>query len=206
MFYNILDEKRRKVLPYLKNFKEDFYLAGGTALALQIGHRDSIDFDFFSEKKVDTKKLFEKIRVVFVGQKVVKVQDELNTLTVLIDKSVKLSFFGYNYSLLEELINEPNLKLASVLDIASMKLIAITSRASNKDYIDLSYLLQDISLKDLLDKTSKKFPEVDRNLVLKSLVYFADIEIEPILFKNDKKIDFEQIKDFLKEEVFKLKI
>jgi predicted nucleotidyltransferase component of viral defense system len=206
MFYNILDEKRRKVLPYLKNFKEDFYLAGGTALALQIGHRDSIDFDFFSEKKVDTKKLFEKIRVVFVGQKVVKVQDELNTLTVLIDKSVKLSFFGYNYSLLEELINEPNLKLASVLDIASMKLIAITSRASNKDYIDLYYLLQDISLKDLLDKTSKKFPEVDRNLVLKSLVYFADIEIEPILFKNDKKIDFEQIKDFLKEEVFKLKI
>jgi len=184
MFYNILDEKRRKVLPYLKNFKEDFYLAGGTALALQIGHRDSIDFDFFSEKKVDTKKLFEKIRVVFVGQKVVKVQDELNTLTVLIDKSVKLSFFGYNYSLLEELINEPNLKLASVLDIASMKLIAITSRASNKDYIDLYYLLQDISLKDLLDKTSKKFPEVDRNLVLKSLVYFADIEIEPILFKN----------------------
>jgi len=206
MFYNILDEKRKKVLPYLKNFKEDFYLAGGTALALQIGHRDSIDFDFFSEKNIDTKKMFEKIKVVFVGQKVVKTQDEFNTLTVLIDKNIKLSFFGYKYSLLEKLIDEPNLKLASVSDIASMKLIAITSRASNKDYIDLYYLLQDMSLKDLLDKASKKFPEIDRNLILKSLVYFADIEIEPILFKNNKEINFERVKDFLKEEVLKLKI
>lgn len=58
MFYNILDKKRLEILPLLENFKKDFYLAGGTGLALQLGHRDSIDFDFFSLGKVDTVKLF----------------------------------------------------------------------------------------------------------------------------------------------------
>ena len=83
-----------------------------------------------------------------------------------------------------------------------MKLSAITGRASNKDYIDLYYVLQDIDLADLLEQTSKKFPDIDRNLILKSLVYFDDIEIEPIMFKNDKEIGFEKIKDFLKKKVF----
>ena len=206
MFYNILDKKRENILPFLKSLKQDFYLAGGTALALQLGHRDSVDFDFFSEKDIDTKKLFEKVKVIFTGKKIVKIQDEINTLTVLIDENIKISFFGYQYPLLEKLIDEPNLKLASTLDIATMKLVAITSRASNKDYIDLYYILENIDLNDLLEKASKKFPEIDRNLILKSLVYFEDIEIEPILFKNNKEINFEKIKDFLKDEVLKLKI
>lgn len=206
MFYNILDEKRKNILPLLKYFKQSFYLAGGTALALQMGYRDSVDFDFFSEKDIDTKKLFEEIKIVFGEYKIIKVQDEINTLTVLIDENIKLSFFSYKYLLLEKLIDEPNLKLASILDIATMKLVAITSRASNKDYIDLYYILQNLSLSDLLDEASKKFSEIDRNLILKSLVYFEDIEIEPILFKNDKEVEFEKIKDFFKEEVLRLKI
>ncbi len=62
MFYNILSRKRKAILPLFKSLKNDFYLAGGTALALQIGHRDSIDFDFFSKKSFDTNILFEKIK------------------------------------------------------------------------------------------------------------------------------------------------
>ncbi len=71
-----------------------------------------------------------------------------------------------------ELVEEPNLKLASVLDIGCMKLSAITSRGISKDYIDLYYILQDIDLSYLLDKSAEKFPDLDRNLILKSLVYF----------------------------------
>lgn len=67
MFYNILDQKRLALLPLFKSFKEGFYLAGGTALALQIGHRDSVDFDFFSEEDIDTKELFERLRKIFAG-------------------------------------------------------------------------------------------------------------------------------------------
>lgn len=67
--YNILDKKRISILPFLKHFKDDFYLAGGTALALQIEHRDSVDFDFFGPKNIDTKKLFEEITQIFKNYK-----------------------------------------------------------------------------------------------------------------------------------------
>jgi hypothetical protein len=80
MFYNILDKKRLAILPLLKNFKADFYLAGGTGLALQLGHRDSIDFDFFLPKNIDTPKLFFTIRYIFKNHKILKVQEEKNTL------------------------------------------------------------------------------------------------------------------------------
>ena len=87
MFYNILDKKRLSILPLLNNFKKDFYLAGGTGLALQLGHRDSIDFDFFSKKDINTTELFLKIKQVFRGHKIKKVQEIKNTLTVFIDGS-----------------------------------------------------------------------------------------------------------------------
>jgi len=204
MFYDILDKKRIAILPLLKEFKEDFYLVGGTALALQIGHRDSLDFDFFCQEDIDTQKLFEKVKEVFKGQKVLKTQDEKNTLTVLIDKTIEISFFSYKYELVGELVEEPNLKLASVLDIGCMKLSAITSRGISKDYIDLYYILQDIDLNYLLDKSAEKFPDLDRNLILKSLVYFNDIEMEPIKFKHNKDINFEKVKIFLRKKVLEV--
>ena len=204
MFYDILDKKRIAILPLLKEFKEDFYLVGGTALALQTGHRDSIDFDFFCQEDINTQKLFEKVKEVFKEQKVLKTQDEKNTLTVLIDKTIEVSFFSYKYNLVGELVEEPNLKLASVLDIGCMKLSAITSRGISKDYIDLYYILQDIDLNYLLDKSAEKFPDLDRNLILKSLVYFNDIEVEPIKFKHNKDIDFEKVKIFLRKKVLEV--
>lgn len=201
MFYNILDQKRLRALPLLKTFKKDFYIAGGTSLALQIGHRDSIDFDFFSFKDLDTKKLFDELNEAFLGFELLKIQEERNTLTVLVDGSIKLSFFTYKYKLLNKLIEEENLKLASVEDIGCMKLSAITGRATNKDYIDIYYILQNLRLEDLLIEASEKFPNLDRNLILKSLVYFNDIDVEPILFKNGNSVDFENVKAFLEKEV-----
>lgn len=201
MFYNILDEKRIRALPLFSNFKKVFYLGGGTALALQIGHRDSVDFDFFSNKDIDTKKLFSKIQEIFKEHKLLKIQEEKNTLTVIIDDTIKVSFFTYKYKLLNEAIDEKNIRLASIEDIGCMKLSAITGRASNKDYIDLYYILQNTELNSLLNSALRKFPDIDKNLFLKSLVYFEDIEIEPIIFKNDNYVDFEEIKKFLKREV-----
>lgn len=204
MFYNILDKKRLAILPLLKNFKADFYLAGGTGLALQLGHRDSIDFDFFSDQDIDTKELFLFIKDIFAGHQIIKTQEEKNTLTVFIDDNIKLSFFTYQYKLIDHLINEPYLKIASILDIACMKLSAITSRATNKDYIDLYFICREIKLKNILNILNKKLPELDPNLVLKSLVYFKDINKEPIKFKNNRNIDFKHIKDFFEKEVKKV--
>ncbi len=201
MFYNILDKKRLVVLPLLKKFKSDFYLAGGTGLALQLGHRDSVDFDFFSSRDIDTVRLFAAIKEIFKGHKILKVQEEKNTLTVFIDDNIKLSFFTYKYKLLKKPIGEPNLRIASVIDIAVMKLSAIVSRATSKDYIDLYFILKELPLKDILAATGKKMPELDINLVLKSLVYFKDIAREPIKFKNNKNVDFLAVKRFFEKEI-----
>lgn len=204
MFYNILDKKRLEILPLLENFKKDFYLAGGTGLALQLGHRDSIDFDFFSSKDFDTEKLYAIIKELFKGHKILKVQEEKNTLTVFIDENIKLSFFTYKYKLLKKLVNEPYFNIASVLDIAVMKLSAVVSRATNKDYIDLFFILKELSLAEILIAKNKKMPELDSNLVLKSLVYFQDIKKEPIKFKNNRNVDLQMVKDFFVREVQKI--
>ena len=206
MFYDILDKKRLDLLPLFKNFKKDFYLGGGTALALQMGHRDSIDFDFFKEGEIDTQKLFRDLEEFFAGHHLLKIQEERDTLSLIVDDSVKLSFFGYEYKLIKELIEEENLKLASIEDIGCMKLSAITGRASNKDYIDLYYILQSIDLKDLLEKASQKFPNLDKNLILKSLVYFDDINLEPIMFRNNNHIDLSEVKKFLEDKIKELSI
>jgi len=201
MYYKILNKKRQLILPFLKNFKNDFYLAGGTGLAMQIGHRDSIDFDFFTPRDFDTKKLFSSLKEVFTGYKIVKIQEEKNTLTVLIDQEIKLSFFTYKYPLLKKTINEDNLHIASIEDIGCMKLSAITGRASNKDYVDIYFILQTIGLKTLLKHAAKKFPDLDGNLILKSLVYFNDIEKERIIYKNHNQVSFKRIAEFLTKEV-----
>jgi predicted nucleotidyltransferase component of viral defense system len=201
MFYNILDQKRINILPLLKGLKGDFYLAGGTGLALQIGHRDSVDFDFFNEKDIDTKKLFDVLVEIFKEHELLKIQEGNNTLSVLIDQSIKLSFFAYKHKLLNKTIDEECLRLASVEDIGCTKLSAITGRASNKDYIDLYYILHNLELKDLLEKALEKFPNLDGNLILKSLVYFEDIKNEPIIYKNNNHVNFEEVQRFLIQKV-----
>ena len=201
MFDNILSRQRKNILPYLETFKNDFYLAGGTALALQIGHRESIDFDFFSEKKFNNNKLFEQIKNNLSAYQVKKVQDEKDTLTVILDNQSKISFFFYPYPLLEPLITEKYLNLASIRDIACMKLSAIVNRSVQKDYVDLYFILQQYPLSELLQSARKKFPEIETNLIIKSLVYFDDLNEEPINFRNNQDVSINRIKHFLRQTV-----
>jgi len=202
MYYDILDKKRKDMLPLLDAFKEDFYLAGGTALALHLGHRDSVDFDFFTHKEIDEHAIIERVRDVCLGHNVHIVQSIRNTLTVIIDGVIKISFFGYPYPILEPLIHEEYITLASIADIACMKLSAIVSRATMKDYVDIVQILKErYTLKELLIFSEKKFPELDSMLVLKSLVYFDDIIKEPIVWKHGHDMSFEDVTTFLEREV-----
>ena len=199
---NILDEKRRKILPLFKNFSNDgFYLAGGTGLALQIGHRDSVDFDFFKEGEVDTVFLIEKITTIFASYKLSVTQQEKNTVSCLIGGNIQISFFGYRHKLLNPLIKSDYFDIASVIDIGCMKLSAITGRYLEKDYVDLYFILQNILLSELLENFVKKYPNIDKTLILKSLIYFDDIVEEPILFKENNNVSFETIKVFLQKTI-----
>lgn len=204
MYYDILDENRKSILPLFQEFKKDFYLAGGTALVLHLGHRDSVDFDFFSSEDINTRKLFDRLIEIFKGHKIVKIQEEENTLGLIIDDEIKLSFMSYKYDLLGDTQDEGFLKLASVIDIGCMKLSAITSRSTLKDYVDLYFILNDIRLVDLLKFAGQKFPNLDMNLILKSLIYFDDVDETPIMFKHGKDISFEKIKKYLEVEVRKI--
>ncbi len=200
MYYKILNKKRREILPLFKQIRSNFYLAEGTGLALLIGHRDSIDFDFFSSDKFSTEKIFNYFKNKN-KHKVIKTQEEKDTLSIQINKEINVSFFFHPYKLLKKPHDEKNLRIASINDIGAMKLNAITGRASIKDYVDLYYILKEIKLKKLIKQTTEKYPNINTQLVLKSLVYFKDIKEEPILFKKDKKVEQKEIENFLKEKV-----
>ena len=200
IYYNILDEQRKSMLSLLVFLKDNFYLAGGTGLALQIGHRDSIDFDFFTLRDFDTNHLFKELKMVFTGKTVKKIQEEMNTLTVLIDEEIMISFLRYEYDLMEGCIETEEMKIASILDIGCMKCSA------SKDYIDLYFIIKRIGLKKLLDGCSKKFKDIDISLILKSLIYFDDIIEERIDFKGDNAVGMEEVRSFLREEVSRLSL
>jgi hypothetical protein len=204
IFYQILDKKRIEILDSFLFFKKDFYLAGGTGLALQIGHRDSIDFDFFTRNDFDTIFLFNKLKEIFIGRKIEKTQEEKNTLSVIIDDEVKISFLRYDYRIIGDFIDTDYFRIASIEDIGCMKCSAIVSRSLLKDYVDLYYIIKEIGLSNLLDICKKKFKDVDISLILKSLIYFDDIVKEKIDFKNSNKINLKEVQYFFKKEIEKL--
>lgn len=198
MHWEILDAQRRAFLPALAWVREEgFYLAGGTALALQIGHRDSIDFDFFKEGGFDAEQLFDRLRAA-TDLPIVKVQEERNTLGVVIDAGIKVSFMRYPYSLLKPLLRADHMDLANLADIGCMKLSAITGRGTMKDYVDLYFILQRMPLQELLALCAVKLPQLDRGFILKALAYFDDLEPEPILYVPGQAVAFDAVKRFLR--------
>jgi hypothetical protein len=175
----ILPTNQQALLNILRNTSwiSDYYLAGGTGLALQYKHRKSVDFDFFCRNDFVNEEIINKLRNI--GK--VQLQSEAkNTLHALVN-DIRVSFLGYKYPLLKEPITLENIKIADHLDIACMKLSAIVSRGTKKDFIDLFYLLKSFTLEELFQYYSQKYPVEDyRYILLKSLVYFEDAEQDPM--------------------------
>ena len=202
MDFKILDKKREKLLSQLVFLKKyGFYLAGGTALALQIGHRTSLDFDFYSERKFDNKKLFLELERKF--KNVILIQKPEQTLIVKIN-GVEVSFFHYPYPLIYPLVKYKDVYLASKEDIAAMKLIAISDRGTKRDFIDIYFLLKEFSLKRIFEFVIKKYPNFNIYVGLQGLTYFIDAE------KQQKRklylfhfVSWSKVKKFLIEEVKK---
>jgi predicted nucleotidyltransferase component of viral defense system len=202
MFEKAIDSKTRQVLRKIRETQvlENFYLAGGTALSLILGHRKSIDLDFFSSSFPKFEILVAKLKTL--NPKVIN-QDK-GTLDLYID-DVKVSFLEYKYPLVGDFLEFDQVKVASLEDIACMKLSAISSRGSKKDFIDLYFILQKFSLGELLDLFEKKFKGVNYQMshILKSLVYFEEAEKQPDPeFLVD--VDWNEVKSFLEGKVKEL--
>ena len=201
--FNVLPKKQIQIYKKLRELPwlEDFYLAGGTALTLQIGHRQSIDFDFFSIKDFNNR--IVKDNLSLIGEFTILSEEE-NTIHGILE-GVNLSFLGYKYPLLKDLMKDMHLKIAHLIDIACMKLSAIIIwRGNKKDFIDLYFILQKYPLEDLLDWYAKKYQSYNYEYVLlKAITYFDDAEKDPMPIML-KKTDWVDVKKRLIEEARKM--
>lgn len=204
LYLSVLDKRQLRLLKKLKFLKKyGFYLAGGTGLALQIGHRTSLDFDFYTQKKFDPDKLFFVLKNKF--KKIFLLQKAEGTLIVKINQ-ILVSFFEYPYSLILPLIKFCQFPpLASKEDIGAMKIIAISTRGTKRDFIDIYFLLQEFSLKEILDFAIKKYPKFNIYIALTALTYFFDAEKEKRSYLLIKKVSWEKVKKFLISRVIEYK-
>ena len=196
LHYNILAKSQKNLFEIFSDtdFMSDYYLAGGTALALQIGHRMSEDFDFFSPK--DLNSILLKDDLSKIGEFKIS-HEEKNTLHCVLNDT-KISFLTFKYKLLNEIHSEKKIKLCSLKDIACMKLSAIQSRGTKRDFIDFYFLLKKINIQEILQDYKNKFGEGNFNLSLikKSLVFFEDAEpqLMPVMLE---KTNWDEIKKAL---------
>ncbi|MEW6746283.1 MAG: nucleotidyl transferase AbiEii/AbiGii toxin family protein [Planctomycetota bacterium] len=199
MFPNVLSGEQARVLELLSREQEcgRFYLAGGTGLALRFGHRQSEDFDFFSPAPFGNSVLKEKMSHL---APLTVLQDSEGTLTVEIE-SVRASFLNYPYPLLGPPESTPwGFAIASNEDIGAMKLSAVASRGSKRDFFDLFVLCSGpLPFGALFEAFRRKFASVrfDEYHLLRSLSYFDDAESEPDL-RMIRPITWEQVKQFFR--------
>lgn len=199
MYWNIFDKERYNLLKNITDTisLDNYYMIGGTALSLQLGLRESFDFDFCVSTPFNNEVLLEELKSL---GNVKVLQNQKGTCDVILN-NVQVSFFYYpnkvinSFILVEEMCN---LKIASILDIAVMKIVAIGGRGSKKDFFDLYNILNtcDISMNELatalLDKCGNN---VNYANTIMGLSYFEDAENE-LLPKTYVEYDWDKIKRF----------
>ena len=197
MFTNILTANQVKLLPLVKEFSRDYYLVGGTAIALHLGHRRSIDFDLFTSGRV--KKQFIKRTIDRHKWPVSDVLFEDSEQLHLVVHDVKLTFFSYPHQIDATVDFEQIIYMPDLLTLAAMKAYALGGRAKWKDYVDLYILLRDhFSLAQISEKSKNIFGVYyNEKLFREQLCYFQDVD-------HSEKVDFvaesvpdEKIKQFL---------
>jgi hypothetical protein len=204
---DILPAAQKRLWPELSQVPDEFVLYGGTALALHLGHRASIDFDFFSGRPLNLAEL--QAGIAFLTNSKV-IQREKNTLSVIVERGepIKVSFFGVPKLpklMLPHIIRENNLKIASLLDLAGTKLSVIQMRAEAKDYFDVDAMIRlgEISLPTALAAAQMLYgPTFNPELSLKALSFFDDGNLRELpddlkerLVVASRNVDLDELPD-----------
>lgn len=177
---------------------KEFYLVGGTALALQLGHRNSIDIDLFTKNDFSPEDLLKFLEKGFSVQPTFLIK---NTLLSVVN-NIKVDFIRHNYPLVLPAITEEEITYLSKQDIAAMKLNAISNSGKRlKDFIDVYFLLEHFSLGEMIEFYTIKYPNFNPLIPLKAINYFDDIdlEIDPPKLKN--KLPLTEIKKRINDSV-----
>jgi len=197
MHLEILSKEQKELLPLISQFKREFYLVGGTAIALQIGHRKSIDFDLFKKSSFVSSKLLRKIDTAKFSYIVTRsVSEQLN----LMINSVKVTFFQYTYNIEANLDLEKTIKMPDLISLGAMKAFALGKRSKWKDYVDLYFLLKsNYSLKEIVNKSISIYgQEFSEKLFRAQLAFHKDIDYtEKIEFLPGFEVDENEVKAFL---------
>lgn len=205
MYLEAIKLKRKRVFEKLKRFPE-FYLGGGTALALQMGHRISVDFDLFSQKDIPSDFL-DKIKKLFENSKIIIFINHSEQLSVKVD-GTRIDFVKYNFPFIFEPIKFQGVNILQIPEIAAMKAYTIGRRATFKDYVDLYFILKEkhITIEEITKIAKKKYKdEFDSRLFLEQLIFFEDIKKMKLEFLKEK-VNKKEIQKFFEEEVGKLKL
>jgi len=204
VFTETLSKNTKEALALLgkSGVLKDAYLGGGTAAALQLGHRISIDLDFFTSKRFDANKKAKALKEL--GNFSIE-QISWGTLQGYF-KKVRFSLFVYEYPVLFHFKIFHNIRVLDIRDIGAMKIAAISDRGVKRDFIDLYFICKEgIPLSYLLKLYDRKYKKLKINLVhiQKSLVYFDDAEKDEMP-RMIRKVSWEDIKKFFENEVRKL--
>ena len=203
IYKNILSEKHLEVLKKLKSLPKGTYMAGGTALALQLGHRTSLDFDFYTKEHFETEIVLKSFQQDVPDIKIERIAKD----TLILDADgISVSLFYYPYELIRNLVSFEGINLASIGDVAAMKMLAVSMRGKRRDFIDVYYLLQKFSLEEIIKFTIEKYPSYQPMVILKGLIYFKDAEKEDFsrgIKVFDKDFSWEKVKKKIFEEVEK---
>ncbi len=199
MHKDILSEKQQKLLPLISNFSSDFLLVGGTAIALFLGHRESIDFDLFSNKKFNNSDIIKKIKENHEIDQVVV--DKLDEFTAIIE-GVKITFLYYPYRISAINNFENIIKTPDILTLGAMKAYALGRRAKWKDYVDIYFITRKhTALEKIIEKAKEIFKNdfSEKNFRVQ-LSYFTDIDFsENIIWKKGFEVEKEDIQEHLKK-------
>lgn len=193
----ILSPNQEKILPLVKMFYDKFYLVGGTAIALQLGHRRSIDFDLFSFEKVDQRKIRN---IIIKHHKINKVIIDDKDEYTLIVNGVKLTFLYYPFKIKPNKKLSDYIRMPDLITLAAMKAYALGRRAKWKDYVDLYWIMKNhCSILDIIKKAQIIFGvEFNEKNFREQLAYFKDVDYtEEVDWLKDFKISDKKIKDSL---------
>lgn len=187
------------MLPLIASFAGDFYLVGGTALALQFGHRRSIDFDLFKRSSFNNYDIRSQVKESFPIEHIFI--ESKNEFTLIINQ-VKLTFYHYPYEISHLVIFEGGITMPDPLTIAAMKAFALGRRAKWKDYVDLYFIFQKYSLAEVVKKTENLFGkgEFNERLFRGQLAYYQDIDYkEKVEYMPGFEVSDDEIKKVLQE-------
>lgn len=204
LFTEVLNQKRFEVWEKLINFRRNGVLAGGTALALQLNHRKSFDFDIFCQKHI-SQSLLLKTRELFGKKDLTITIDSPDELTIIYDNDVKISFVYFPFPPLHATISTKSLDIYNIRDLLSNKVYAIGRRGAWRDYADVYWALSHnlTTFSKLITETEKRFQGAfNQKLFLEQLAYFGDINDWSIEWTKEK-VNNENIKEFLQMTIKK---